>query len=81
MCQEILVTQKQLTNKYKEKLVILQSAGIIVKKSKETRVVMYTCRYSNGNLIPIIQSCQDHIKKFYLKNGNSQPPGTNKLGD
>jgi len=32
--------------KYKEKLVILQSIGIIVMKSKETRVVTYTCRYS-----------------------------------
>ena len=33
---------KTLTNKYKEKLVILQSIGIIVIKSKETRVVTYT---------------------------------------
>ena len=24
-------------------------------KSKETRVVIYTCRYSSGHLIPIIQ--------------------------
>jgi len=39
-------------NKYKEKLVILQSIGIIVIKSKETSVITYTCRYSSGNLIP-----------------------------
>ena len=39
-------------NTYKEKLVILQSTGIIVIKSKETRVVAYTCRYSSGHLIP-----------------------------
>jgi len=31
---------------------ILQSIGIVVTKSKETRVVTYTCRYSSGNLIP-----------------------------
>ena len=43
------------TNKYKENFVILQS-GIIVLKSKETRVVAYTCRYSSGLLIPIFQS-------------------------
>jgi len=43
---------KKQTNKYKEKLVILQSIGIIVIKSKETRVITYICRYSSGNLIP-----------------------------
>jgi len=37
--------------KYKEKLIILQSIGIIEIKSKETRVVAYTCRYSSGPLI------------------------------
>ena len=42
-------------------IVILQSIGIIVRKSKVTRVVTYTGRYSNGHLIPIIQSCQDEI--------------------
>ena len=30
-------------------------------KSKETRVVTFTCRYSSGELIPIIQSCQDEL--------------------
>ena len=48
-------------NKYKEKLVILQLIGIIVIKSKETRVITYTCRYSSGHLIPIIQLCQDEL--------------------
>jgi len=38
--------------KYKEKLVILQPLGIILIKSKETRVVTYTYRYSSGHLIP-----------------------------
>ena len=37
----------------KEKFVILQSIGIIVIKSKETRVVTYTCVYSSGHLILI----------------------------
>ena len=37
---------------YKENLVILQSIGIIVIKSKETRVVTYTCKYFSGHLIP-----------------------------
>ena len=32
--------------KYKEKFVILQSIGIIVIKSKETRRVICTCRYT-----------------------------------
>ena len=37
-----------------EKLVILQSIGIIAIKSKETRVVTYTYtyKYSYGHLIP-----------------------------
>ena len=39
-------------DKYREKFVILQSIGIIVIKSKKTRVITYTCRYSSGNLIP-----------------------------
>ena len=39
-------------HKYKKKLVILQSIGIILIKSKETRVITYTCRYSSGHLIP-----------------------------
>ena len=49
-------------NVYMEKLVTLQLIGIIVLKSKETRVVTYTCRYSSGYLIPIIQSCQDELR-------------------
>ena len=36
--------------KYKENLVILQPTEIITEKSKETRVVTYTCRYSSGYL-------------------------------
>ena len=32
-----LIVAKKLTNKYKEKFVILQSIGIIVIKSRETR--------------------------------------------
>jgi len=47
---------KKQTNKYKEKFVILQLIRIIVIKSKETRVVTFTCRYSSGQLIPIFQS-------------------------
>jgi len=39
-------------HKYKEKFVILQAIGIIYIKSKETRVVVYTCRYSSGPLNP-----------------------------
>jgi len=35
------------------KLVILQLIGIMVIKSKETRVVTYTCRYSSELLILI----------------------------
>ena len=62
--QELIMAifQKKQTNKYKEKLVILQSIGIIVIKSKETRMITYTCRYSSGHLIPIIQSCQDELE-------------------
>jgi len=40
------------TYKYKEKFVILQAIGNIQIKSKETRVVAYTCRYSSGPLMP-----------------------------
>jgi len=45
---------KKLTNKYNK--IILQAIGIIKMKSKETRVLAYTCRYSSGLLIPIFQS-------------------------
>ena len=55
--QYALVIKKQ-TKKYKEKFVILQWIGIVVIKSKEIRVAIYTCIYSVGHLIPIIQSCQ-----------------------
>ena len=37
-----------LVYKYKENFVILQSMGIIVIKSRETRAVIYTCRYFSG---------------------------------
>jgi len=40
----IIVTKKKLTNRYEEKFVILQSIGILVIKSRETRAVIYTCR-------------------------------------
>jgi len=50
----MVISQKK-RNKYKKKLVILQSIGIILIKSKETRVITYICRYSSGHLIPIIQ--------------------------
>jgi len=41
MHQEVIIVIpfKKLTNKCKERLVILQAIGIIVIKSKETRVV------------------------------------------
>jgi len=62
--QEIImvISQKKQTNRYNEKLVILQSIGIIIIKSKETRATTYTCRYFSGHLIPIIQSCQDELE-------------------
>ena len=41
-----------LCNKFKEKFVILQAIGIILIKSKETRVIAYTHRYFSGPLIP-----------------------------
>ena len=40
---------------------MLVNIGIIVFKSKETRVVTYTCKYSSGDLIPTIQLCQDEL--------------------
>ena len=58
----MVISQKKQANKYKEKFVILQLIGIVVIKSKETRVVTYTYRYSSGHLIPIIQSCQDGLE-------------------
>jgi len=44
MHQELIMVISQIrqTNNYKEKIVISQSIGIIVIKSKETRVVTYT---------------------------------------
>ena len=45
--------------KYKEKLVDWDHSY----KSKETNVITYThtCKYSSGNLISIIQSCQGEL--------------------
>ena len=37
---------------YKEKIVILHSIGIIVIKSRETRAIIHTCRYSSGHFNP-----------------------------
>ena len=37
---------------YKEIFVILQSLGIIIIKSKETKSVIYACRYSSGQFNP-----------------------------
>jgi len=36
-----------------EKKVILLSVGITVIKSRETRAVIYTCRYSSGQINPL----------------------------
>ena len=48
----------KVSNQVKEKIVIIQSIGIVhcINKSEETRVVAYTCRYFSGKLIPIFQS-------------------------
>ena len=56
-----MVVFKKETNKYMEKLIILQLIGTIVINCKETRVFTNTCRYSSGYLIPMIQSCQDEF--------------------
>ena len=56
MRQEIILDDqksKQISA-YKEEFVILQSIGIIVIKSKEIRVITYTCRYSNAHFNPYI---------------------------
>ena len=45
------LSKTKLTNKEK-KLIILWSIGLIVIKSKETRVITYTCRYSSGLIHP-----------------------------
>ena len=37
-----------------EKFAILQSIGIIVIKSRETTAVIYTCRYSSGQLYLLV---------------------------
>ena len=38
--------------KCKEKFVTIQSIGIIAIKSRETKAVIYTCRYSSGHFNP-----------------------------
>jgi len=60
LSQQINLLQ-QLFIIFKEKLVIFQSIGIIVIKSKETGMITYTCWYFTGYLIPIIQLCQDEL--------------------
>ena len=54
---------KKLINRYKEKLVTFTVSRDHSNKSRETRVVTYTCRYFSGHLIPIIQSCQDELAR------------------
>jgi len=39
------------------KLVILQSIGIVVTKSKGTKVITYTCRYNSEHFIRNIRKC------------------------
>jgi len=58
------------TNKYNEKLVTLLSIWIKVIKSKETRVFTYTCRYSSGHIIPIIQSTQSELMPTRISVGD-----------
>jgi len=50
MNSPILQKSKQ-TSSYWEKFVILQSIGIIVIKSRETRAIIYTCRYFSGHAL------------------------------
>jgi len=47
-----MITCVHMHYKCKEKLVISQSIEIIVIKTKETKVITYTRRYSSGHLIP-----------------------------
>jgi len=60
------LSQKKQTNKYKEIFVILQSIGIIVMKSKETRVITYTCRYvafnPNNSVMPRIKCPLEYLQ-------------------
>jgi len=51
---KIIMFSKKLTNKYKEKYFTVNRGHII--KSKETRVVAYTCRYFSGQLFPLFKS-------------------------
>ena len=58
-CAKKQLWQSQKANKQVYgKISNSQSIGIIVIKSKETKVVTYSCRYSSGHLIAIIQPCQ-----------------------
>ena len=57
---EVICTKSKQTS-IREKFIILQSIGIIFIKSKETKMVTYTCRYCSRHLIPIIQSCEDEL--------------------
>ena len=54
--EEALLWAHQYYNCYKQvlrKFVILRSIGTITVKSKETRAVIYTCRYSSGQFISL----------------------------
>ena len=52
----------QKKNKYKENFISLWLIGIICSYKKQGKsLVTYACRYSSGNLIVMIQSCQDEI--------------------
>ena len=57
--------------KYKEKLAIWQSMGIIVIKSKETRVITYTWRYFSGHLRVFMaiwsRTVRDFVMAFVLR--------------
>ena len=50
----MVISQKKQT-KYKKKISDFTVDRDHTYKSKETRVITYTCRYSSGLLIPIIQ--------------------------
>ena len=49
---QLYTTTLVITSIRKNLKLFLQLIGIIVIKSKETRAVIYTCRYFSGQLIP-----------------------------
>ena len=75
----IIMLQKRVTNKFKEKLGILSSIRDHRTESRETRQVAYNCRYTSEHLI--LNSVLSLIKSSLIKKCIGKPTALPQSSD